>query len=161
MKHTYTLEEAKKMNITVGDKRPTNPRADLALTEQEFNRIKGIFQYWYDQPDFNKKTNGVADTFEETRTKFIKWTYEYLRQFWPRVQYKILSYDKTLEHQLCNTYKVDKLPEGMYDTVAFKFAKGRPELFLLVSDFTTVMDEMRFNAYDAPDGKFIRPNWNI
>ena len=154
-------EEVERQGIKPGMEMPENPRAHLMLTMQEFDRIKGIFQYWFNQPDFNKKTNGVESSFEETRTKFIKWTYEYLRQFWPKVQYKILDYKKSFEIEACTAYKLEKLPEGMYDTVAFKFAKGRPELFLLVGDYTTIMDEMRFIAYDEPDGKFIRPKWDI
>lgn len=161
MKEYYTKEEGEKLGFTVGNQPPKTERAHLLLTKNEFERIGGIFKYWFEQPDFNKATNGVENNFEETRAKFIKWTYDYLRQFWPNVQYKILDYKKSFELELKTVYNLKELPIGMYDTVAFKFAKARPELFLLIGDYPTVMDECRFNAYDEPDGKFVRPNWNV
>lgn len=161
MKDYYTKEEGEKLGFSDGQQPPKSNRTNLLLTKQEFDRIRGIFKYWYDQPDFNRATNGVESTFEETRTKFIKWTYDYLRQFWPKVQYKILEYKKSFELEAKTVYNLKELPVGMYDTIAFKFAKGRPELYLLIGDFTTVMDECRFIAYDEPDGRFVRPNWDL
>lgn len=161
MKNYYTDQEGRELGFQLGENPPDNPRAGLMLTKQEFDRISGIFKYWYDQPDFNKKTNGCLDSFEETRTQFIKWTYDYLKQFWPNVKYKILDYKESFKIEARTVYNIKELPEEMYDTVAFKFAKARPEIYLCIGEFTTIMDEMRFVAYDEPDGKFVRPKWNF
>ena len=159
MKDFYTKEEGEKLGFVMGSKPPVNDRNALLLTKKEFDIMGGIFKYWYEQPDFNRKTNGVEDTFEETRSKFIKWTFNYLKQYYPNVKYKILEYKKSFEIEAKTAYKIKELPIEMYDTVAFKFAESRPEIYLLIGDFTTIMDECRFIAYDEPDGKFIRPNW--
>lgn len=161
MQDYYTKEEGEKRGFKVTNSMPETSRSHLLLTKTEFERIGGIFKYWFEQPDFNKKTNGIESTFIETRTKFIKWTYDYLRQFWPNVKYKILDYKKSFELEAKTAYNLKEMPEEMYDTIAFKFAKGRPELYLLIGDCPTVMDECRFVAYDEPNGKFIRPNWDI
>lgn len=161
MKDFYTEKEAEELGFVKESDLKEDERLKYLLTKKEFDIIRGVFKYWYDQPNFNKKTNGVSDSFEETRTNFINWTYNYLKQFWPKVQYKILEYKKTFEIEVETVYSLKELPIEMYDTVAFKFAKGRPEIYLLVGQYTTIMDEMRFIAYDEPNGKFKRPQWTI
>lgn len=160
MKDYYTEQEGKDLGFTNTENAPKTERSHLLLTKNEFDKISGIYKYWFDQPDFDKSTNGLSPTFEETRTKFIKWTYEYLKQFWPNVQYKILDYKKSFELEAKTAFNLKELPLEMYDTIAFKFDLNRPEIYLLIGQYTTIMDECRFIAYDEPDGKFVRPKWS-
>lgn len=143
------------------EKQPENPRQHLALTPLEFSRIGGVFEYWTKQPGYSKRNKGAFKTFLETRDNYTKWTLAYLRQFWPNAECKVLEFRKTFEIEALTACELKEMPVEMYDTVAFKFAKGRPELYLLVSKKPMILDEMRFNAYDNPDGKYKRPNWEM
>ena len=62
----HTKEEGEKIGFSDGRKPPKSDRTNLLLTKQEFDRIGGIFKYWYNQPDFNRATNGVENTFVVT-----------------------------------------------------------------------------------------------
>lgn len=146
--------------VITSEEKPTSGRNHLALNLNEFTIVSQIFFYWKSQPDFDQSTNGTFPTFEETRNTYIKWTYNYLKQFYPKVEYQILQYKKEFELEFTTVTKMKEIPDFMYDTVAFKFAPGRPEVYLLISEHPIVMDERRFEAYEG-EGKFVRPNWSI
>lgn len=129
-------------------------RDKLRLTYNEFETIKHFVSYWEKQPNYEvlKKCNN----FELTKKFFIEWTLSFLKQNYPNTKYKVLEYKDDVKRNALSKIGRTIMPED-YDTIAFKFEKGRPELYLLIQAGPMILDEYRFDAYN--EGPFVRPNW--
>ena len=129
-------------------------REKLKLTYNEFENIKKFISYWEQQPNYDvlKKCNN----FELTKKFFTEWTLAFLKQFYPNTKYKVLEYKEDVKKNALGKIGRNIMDED-YDTIAFKFENGRPELYLLIQAGPMILDEYRFDAYN--EGPFVRPDW--
>lgn len=133
---------------------PMDARKKLMLTYNEFENIKGHLAYWEKQDNYELLRK--CANFELTKKYFIEWTLKFLKQFYPNTKYKVLDYkEEVIKESLAENGR--DIVDDDYDTIAFKFEKDRPELYLLIQSGPIILDEYRFDAYD--EGPFIRPDW--
>lgn len=127
----------------------------LKLTYEEFNIIKDLKDFWTSHRDY-KSIADMTD-FEHTRSTFITWTLEYLTKHFPDTKFAILKYKRDVAYTAKQFGTTDD--PMLEDTVAFKFKKNRPELYIVIQPkYPIYMDEYRYDAYKK--GPFERPNWN-
>lgn len=127
------------------------------LTAKESDMVFGFSEYVTHQPDFQRLR--ICRDFFETRAVYTQWFLDYLKSIgYKNPIYKILEV-KPIMFEPCIGCPIRDAVDLKYDrdTVAFRFEKHRPEIYLCIQPDPTLHAENMIDMYI--DGPFIKPDW--